>query len=386
MKFAKPLTQELSIINNGVTYKKIVYQPPTSISGVVDEDYPDYDSSATYNTGDYVIVPELKTIYRCTSDNTTEVFPPSDPSKWVDYGFVNSYKMLSTDEQIGTQTIGDGIKMTLPFSRCDTLGLINVKFATLLLEQMDNSDHIVTDEDVGTGDGSTKEFSLDNDKVVYLSESIYVDSTLNTRDSDYNIDYDNGVITFTNAPADGAKITADYEKAVIVRHIDGRDIGCTSFAGYFYDEVREKTRVITTDLEWLPDSTLKLTFVSESGGNTKIGSIVIGGLQALGVTLMGTELKFEDRSKIMNDDFTNTRKVIRYGHVRVLNGQVLFDTGDFDRTAQKISDIIGKNVLFVPDESDRFSEMTNIAYIEDFSMPLENPVVFKTTITLIGVA
>jgi hypothetical protein len=386
MKFANPLTEELSVTVNDITYTKEIYRQPDTLSGVVDESYDNYDSTVNYNTGDYVIVPELKSIYRCTADSTKNVFPPSDPSKWVDYGFINSYKMLSTDEQIGAQTVGDGIKMTLPFSSCDTLGLINVKFATLLLEQIDNSDHTVNDEDVGTGDGSTKEFTLNDDKVVYLSESIYVDSTLNTRDSDYNIDYDNGVITFTDAPADGAKITADYEKAVVIRHIDGRDIGCTSFAGYFYDEVREKTRVITTDLEWLPDSTLKLTFISETGGNTKIGSIVIGGLQALGVTLMGTELKFEDRSKIMNDDFTNTRKVIRYGHVRVLNGQVLFDTGDFDRTAQKISDIIGKNVLFVPDESDRFSEMTNIAYIEDFSMPLENPVVFKTTITLIGVA
>jgi hypothetical protein len=386
MKFANPLTEELSVTVNNITYTKKIYRPPDTLSGVTDESYDNYDSTVNYNTGDYVIVPELKSIYRCTADSTTGVFPPSDPSKWVDYGFINSYKMLSTDEQIGAQTIGDDVKMTLPFSRCDTVGLINVKFATLLLEQIDNSDHIVTDEDVGTGDGSTKEFSLDNDKVVYLSESIYVDSTLNTRDSNYNIDYDNGVITFTNAPANGAKITADYEKAVTIRHINGRDIGCTSFAGYFYNEIREKTRVITTDLEWLPDSTLKLTFTGEIGGGTKIGSIVIGNLQPLGITLMGTELKFEDRSKIMNDDFTNTRKVIRYGHIRVLNSQVLFDTGDFDMVAQKISNIIGKNVLFVPDESDRFSEMTNIAYIEDFSMPLENPVVFKTTITLIGVA
>jgi hypothetical protein len=385
MKYANPLTQELSVTVDNVTYSKLIYQPPDTLSGVTDESYANYDSTTNYNTGDYVILPDLKTMYRCTADSTKNVFPPSDPSKWVDYGFINSYKMLSTDEQIGSQTIGDNVYMELPFSSCDTLGLINAKFATLLLEQIDNSDHIVSDEDVGTGDGSTKQFNLANDKVVYHSESIYVDSTLNTRDSDYNIDYDNGIITFTNAPADGAKITADYEKAVIIRHISGRDIGCTSFAGYFYDEIREKTRVITTDLKWLPDSTLKLTFASETGSNTKLGSLVIGGLQTLGITLMGTELKFEDRSKIMNDEFTNTRKVIRYGHVRVLNGQVLFDTSDFDRTAQKISEIIGKNVLFVPDETDRFSEMTNIAYIEDFSMPLENPVVFKTTMTLIGV-
>jgi hypothetical protein len=385
MKYAKPLTQELSIVDNGVTYKKTVYQLPETLSGVTDEDYNNYDSSATYNTGDYVIVPELKTIYRCAVDSTSGVFPPSDPSKWVDYGFINSYKMFSTDEQIGAQTEDSDIVMEMSFSRCDTVGLVNVRFATLLIEQIDTPNAQVTNEDVGTGDGSTKEFHLPNDNVVSDSETIYIDGTAKTKDTDYTIDYINGIVTFTDAPSDSASITADYTKAILIKQISGRDIGCTSFAEYFYDEIREKTRVIITDLVWLPDSTLKLTF---NGGteNVKIGSLVIGGLQSLGITLMGTELRFEDRSKIMNDDFTNTRKVIRYGHVRVLRGNVLFDIPDFNVVAQRISEIIGKNVLFVPDETDKFSEMTNIAYIEDFLMPVENPVKFKTDITLIGVA
>jgi len=311
MKFVSPFTQKLSIEHNGMLYEKTIYEPPLSLSGVVDENYPNYYPAATYNTGDYVIVPELKTIYRCSADGVSGVFPLSDPSKWVDWGFVNSYKMLSTDEQIGAQTVGVDIVMELPFSRRDTLGLVNTQFMQLHLELID----------------------LDTNEVV-----------------------------------DDIKVS-------------GRDIGCTSFAEYFYDEIREKSRVIVDGLMWLPNSKLRLTF----SGDVKIGSIVSGCARELGITLMGTELSFEDRSKILNDEFTNTRKVIRYGHVRVLKAKVLFDVPDFDVVAQKVGEIIGKNVLFIPSEKDRFSEMTNIAYIEDFSMPIENPVIFEANTTIVGV-
>ncbi|BAF69591.1 DUF2460 domain-containing protein [Nitratiruptor sp. SB155-2] len=386
MRYVQPRTTTLSVTDNGYTYTKTVYEAPTTISGVTDETYPNYDPGATYNLGEYVIVPELKTIYRCTDSNVTGVFPPSDQSKWIDWGFVNSYKMLSTDEQIGAQTVGTNIVLEMPFSRCDTVGLVNIHFAQLLLELIDNDKNPITGESVGTGDGAATTFQLANTNIVKDSETIYVDSVAQTRDTDYTIDNASGQITFTTAPADGAAITADYQFADEVRVVSGRDIGCISFSEYFYDEIKEKSRVIATDIKWLPNATLRLTFDGGTEGVVKIGSIVIGSARELGLTLYGTELSFEDKSKIQNDEFTNTRKVIRYGHVRVLKAKVVFDVPDFNVVAQKVGEIVGKNVLFIPDETDRFSEMTNIAYIEDFSMPIDNPVKFETTTTIVGVA
>ena len=69
----------------------------------------------------------------------------------------------------------------------------------------------VTGEAVGAGDGSTTQFTLANVPVEEYSETIYVDGVAQTRDTDYSIDYETGVITFTTAPADGASITADYQ-------------------------------------------------------------------------------------------------------------------------------------------------------------------------------
>ena len=390
MKIARPLIETLSVTQDGITTEKTIYQPPKTITGVDDGDYSNYDDSATYNTGDYVLVPELKTIYRCTADNISGKFPPNYPDIWVDWGFINSYKMLSNDTEIGSQTIGNNIFIEYDFNQLDTIGFVNINFAEMILEEIDNNDSQIINENVATGDGETKEFYLANNLIAQNSETIYKNGTALTRDTDYTIDYFEGKIIFNTTPSDGDSITADYTKCVIKEKILGRDIGCLSFAEYFYDEIREKTRVIITDLKWLPSATLRMYFQGEvlddgTTSDVKIGSLVLGRLEELGITLMGTSMSFEDKSKIANDEFTNTRKVIRYGHIRVLKARIMFNVPDYNVVAIKINDIIGKNVLFVPDESDKFYEMSNIAYIESFEMPLENPVLFQANTTIIGV-
>lgn len=65
-------------------------------------------------------------------------------------------------------------------------------------------------EYVGMGDGSTKEFNLDNTPVEG-SLQLYVDGALQVEDTDYTIS--DTTITFTTAPASNAPITASYDKA-----------------------------------------------------------------------------------------------------------------------------------------------------------------------------
>jgi len=69
----------------------------------------------------------------------------------------------------------------------------------------------ITGENVGTGDGTTTTFYLQNPPLEEESETIYIDGVAQTRDVDYTIDYETGQITFTNAPPSGAVITADYQ-------------------------------------------------------------------------------------------------------------------------------------------------------------------------------
>lgn len=69
----------------------------------------------------------------------------------------------------------------------------------------------IINESVGTGDGSTKAFSLDNKNVVENSETVYVKGIAKTRDTDYAINFNNGTISIHSPPALNDTITADYK-------------------------------------------------------------------------------------------------------------------------------------------------------------------------------
>ena len=68
----------------------------------------------------------------------------------------------------------------------------------------------VTAEAVGSGDSVGKSFSLAGSPVLSNSETLFVGGAAKTRGTDYSVNYDTGVITFTTAPASAAAISAYY--------------------------------------------------------------------------------------------------------------------------------------------------------------------------------
>jgi hypothetical protein len=68
----------------------------------------------------------------------------------------------------------------------------------------------INNTDTFTGDGLNTVFWLSQSPVVPDSEEVYVGGTLKTRDVDYVISYDLGVIGFFIAPSDGAVIKVTY--------------------------------------------------------------------------------------------------------------------------------------------------------------------------------
>lgn len=69
----------------------------------------------------------------------------------------------------------------------------------------------IVEEDIGTGDNTETEFSLDHKRVVEGSDKIYLDGTLKTRDTDYTINEAWGKITFASAPGTDVAIKGDYK-------------------------------------------------------------------------------------------------------------------------------------------------------------------------------
>lgn len=82
----------------------------------------------------------------------------------------------------------------------------------------------ITDESVGTGNGTQVNFDLDYDNVVDNSETVKVNSVVKTRGVDYTMDYTNGVIQFFVAPADTLPITASYSYVSAAAVMTGQEI------------------------------------------------------------------------------------------------------------------------------------------------------------------
>ena len=387
MYYVVPKTDKLTTTYDGITYEKTIYKPFKSASGIVDENYPNWDETATYNTGDYVIV--NKRIYKSAADNNTGNFPPAAPDVWVDFGFVSSYRMFSIDEGIGAVTKGTDVVLEFDFVTSDTIAMIGAKWQRVIIEQVDNDEPPITGENLGTGDGSTKEFTTAKKPIYRFSEKVYIDGTQQTRDQDYTVDWYNGIITFTNPPANGASITIDYTWTLKTMDITGRDYGASDFAEYFYSDWTDKTRLIINDftrlivdgLVWTPNSTLRLSFF----GEVEIGAFVMGLQDSLGATLLGTSMSIQDKSKVVADEYTGARKIVRYGKARVLKAYIANYVDEFSEVARKINQIAGHNVLWIPSEQDKFSEMSNIAYISDADLPVENPKLLKTSLNIVGV-
>ena len=64
MNFVDLKRETLTVTYGGVTYSKELYVSASSVTGITDESYPSWNVATTYTVGAYVIVPELKSIYK----------------------------------------------------------------------------------------------------------------------------------------------------------------------------------------------------------------------------------------------------------------------------------------------------------------------------------
>ena len=172
--------------------------------------------------------------------------------------------------------------------------------------------------------------------------------------------------------------TGDIIKTI---DMDGKTIGCKSLSEYLFSEPKYRRRVVLDGFTWLRDSTLRVQFT----GSVSIEAMVVGRSQSLGCTLYGTQLRPKFSGKVKIDEITGFRSIVSYGSVRILDAKIVYDTGEFNSIVQKINEIVGVNVLWIPTNEDRFSEMNNIAYIEQAPLPVQNAIKNETNITMIGV-
>lgn len=161
MNFIDLKREVLSVTHNDITYTKEVYKSTSLITGVSDAAHPAWTSTQEYLTGEYVVVPELKAIYRSTSTNTDKFPLEYLGSDWVFWGFINSYNMFASDENIGSHTTGEDIVITLDFSQMNTLALLDIEFeGSMNITQTNNLDESeVYNKDISSRDISCTDFA-----------------------------------------------------------------------------------------------------------------------------------------------------------------------------------------------------------------------------------
>jgi len=132
------------------------------------------------------------------------------------------------------------------------------------------------------------EFSLSNAPVDYESETVYVDTVPQTRGVDYTIVDSTGVIAFLYAPGDSAEITADYSYWDDVFSVDINVANATDLwtTGFKVDYAPFGKTLIATEV-------IKGGFLAQDGYNTHFVKTidVLTGIVNIGYTRLPTFLK-----------------------------------------------------------------------------------------------
>lgn len=210
-------------------------------SNVTEDDYAEWASGTTYNTGDRVIViGTTHKVYESLVDSNLGNDPTTDNgTNWLEISATNRWKAF--DQKIS--------------------------------DQVENTDSI--------------EYTF-NDTSTYITAVTFFGLSgveLNVTLTDKSVGGDGEVYNST------------------ISLLDNRDV--VDWYSYFFEEITYKTEAQVLDLPPYLDADLDVTITASSGDTAKVGQIVFGFLLNLGFTTYETSISIEDFSRKEADAFGN---------------------------------------------------------------------------------
>lgn len=116
--------------------------------------------------------------------------------------------------EITVSNVADYLRLnTGEYTEAEMMALLNAA-KSFIRSYTGLQDNVILGEVIGTGDGTTKSFSLSNTNIISGTQLIYVDGIQKTATTDYIIDNIKGKITFIDAPIQDLIITADYSVGI----------------------------------------------------------------------------------------------------------------------------------------------------------------------------
>jgi len=233
---------------------------------------------------------------------------------------------------------------------------------------------------IWTDYGAINSFSLFDNTIVSQTES--------TTDFTITFDFDrlNTIALLNMSGLTSVTITQtnNADNSTTLQTVSLRDYGVLSLYDYWYKPTSDIRNFKKIDMQWLPSSTITLNFTV--AGTGKIGAVVSGYNEELGLTLYGSTVGFDDNSVYKTDEFGIAAHEKRPS-IDILDAKALINTGEVDYTIDKLRRRRGTTSLYIGDERDKgFQSMTVLGYIKQVRIPIENPSKTEFPISIIGVA
>ena len=155
--------------------------------------------------------------------------------------------------------------------------------------------------------------------------------------------------------------------------------GITNWGDYFFGTITYSNKVLIEGPQLLKG---KIT-IEIQGSPAKLGVVLIGFLEDLGITLQGVKSSIDDYSKKKVD--TNGNVYLAEGnYADRFEGKVLLDLGDFNKIKQKLTSLRGQAYYYTATKEDVCRELDVYGFYENFEIDIQNPVKAECNLTIRG--
>ena len=158
--------------------------------------------------------------------------------------------------------------------------------------------------------------------------------------------------------------------------------GITNWEDYFFG-VYDYVNKLIVETPQLFKGRIKVEIQGTDKTPAKVGVVLIGYLEDLGITLQGVRSSIDDYSKKQVDN--NGNVYLQEGnYADRFEGKVLVDLKDFNKIKQKLTSLRGQAYYYTATEEDICRELDVYGFYENFEIDINNPVKAECSLTIRG--
>lgn len=219
-----------------------------------------------------------------------------------------------------------------------------------------------------------------------MFSSIIGDATVGDGDIEVTIDSDgtliNGVALFQMAAQTVQVIVTDAVEGVVYDETrDLQDVtGINNWYAYFFQPYNLATSAVFTDLPSYIGAEVTV-IIDNTTDDAKVGELIVGRQQNLGVTLQNFSFGIEDFSRKERDVFGNF-SIIERRFAKLANYDVFLENNQVNNTFNALARVRAQPVVYIG--GDDFPESVTLGFYRNFDTLRTGPVTSEMTIEIEG--